>query len=51
MFGAGLGEELDKVLARGGFLGWGNAVFEVVGYSVYCEATGLLEEFGGGRRD
>lgn len=51
MFGAGSGKELSEVVARGRFLGWGDAVLEVVGYSVYCKATGLLKEFGRGRRD
>jgi hypothetical protein len=49
--GTGLREERDDVLPCGGFLRGGYAVFEVVGYGVYGEGAGFLEEFGGGGWD
>jgi hypothetical protein len=35
----GLREESEDVGTRGGFLGGCYAVFEVVGYGVYCETA------------
>ena len=46
-----MGEEGEDVGTSGGFLGGCYAVFEVVGYRVYCETAGFLEEFGGGGGD
>lgn len=45
------GEELLDVLAGGGFVGRGYAVFEVVAGCVDAEGVRFLEEFGGGRGD
>jgi len=46
-----LREEGEDVGARGGFLGGGYGVFEVIADGVYGERAGLFEEFGGGGRD
>lgn len=46
-----LREEREDVLPRGGFLGRRHRVLEVVGYRVYGEAPGFLQESGGGGWD
>lgn len=51
MRGSGLREEGEDVGACGGLLLGCDGVFEVVGYSVYGEGAGFLEELGGGRGD
>ena len=45
---AWLGEEGEDVLSSGGFLGWSDGIFEVVGYRVYGKAARFLEESGRG---
>ena len=49
--GRGLGEKGEDVGACGWFLRRCHAVFQVVGYGVYCKTAGLFEEFGGGGGD
>jgi hypothetical protein len=48
---AGLREEGEDILPCSGLLLWCDRVFEVVGYGVYSERAGFLEEFGGGGGD
>lgn len=48
---AWLGEEGEYVLSSGGFLGWGDGIFEVIGYRVYSKAARFLEESGRGGWD
>ena len=51
MWGSRLREEGEDVGSCGGFLAGGYTVFEVVGYCVYGEGAGFLEEFWGGGGD
>lgn len=48
---AWLGEEGEYVLSSGGFLGWGDGIFEVISYRVYSKAARFLEESGRGGWD
>lgn len=51
MWGTRLREERENVRSCSGFLGGCHTVFEVIGYRVYSERAGFLQEFGRRRRD